>query len=49
MTKIKPLETWRREIPLGGNIPSGWRMAWREPRRRVGVYYPAPFHWVIRT
>jgi hypothetical protein len=23
-------------------------MAWYEPRRRVGVYYPAPMHWVMR-
>lgn len=24
-------------------------MAWYEPRRRVGVYYPAPLHWILRT
>lgn len=29
-------------------MPSGWRMAWYEPPRRVGVYYPAPLHWVLR-
>jgi hypothetical protein len=23
-------------------------MAWYEPRRRVGVYYPAPLHWLLR-
>lgn len=22
-------------------------MAWYEPRRRVGVYFPAPMHWVM--
>jgi hypothetical protein len=24
-------------------------MAWYEPRRRIGVYYPAPLHWVLRV
>jgi hypothetical protein len=24
-------------------------MAWYEPRRRVGVYYPAPLHWLLRA
>jgi hypothetical protein len=23
-------------------------MAWYEPRRRVGVYYPAPLNWIAR-
>lgn len=39
----------RREAGHGGVIPSGWRMAWYEPPRRVGVYYPAPLHWVLRA
>jgi len=30
-------------------VPSGWRMAWYEPPRRIGVYYPAPLHWVLRA
>jgi len=30
-------------------IPPGWRMAWYEPRRRVGVYFPAPLHMVCRA
>ncbi|HUO34944.1 MAG TPA: hypothetical protein VMU43_08120 [Candidatus Acidoferrum sp.] len=38
----------RREIGHGGNIPRGWRMAWYEPRRRVGVYAPAVFAWLLR-
>jgi hypothetical protein len=38
----------RREVGHGGMIPRGWRMAWYEPRRRIGVYYPAPLHWVLR-
>ena len=29
-------------------IPRGWQMAWYEPRRRIGVYYPAPLHWLLR-
>jgi hypothetical protein len=38
----------RREVSHGGVVPDGWRMAWYEPPRRVGVYYPAPLHWVLR-
>lgn len=38
----------RREVGHGGVIPEGWRLAWYEPPRRVGVYYPAPLHWVLR-
>ena len=32
----------------GAVIPRGWRLAWYEPRRRVGVYFPAPLHLVLR-
>jgi hypothetical protein len=39
----------RREVGHGGAVPRRWRMAWYEPRRRVGVYYPAPLHWLART
>jgi len=39
----------RREVGHGGTIPSGWRLAWYEPRRRVGVYFPAPLHWACRV
>jgi hypothetical protein len=39
----------RREVAHGGMIPWGWQMAWYEPRRRVGVYFPAPLHWVLRA
>lgn len=39
----------RREAGHGGSVPRGWHMAWYEPRRRVGVYYPAPLHWVLRA
>lgn len=38
----------RHEASHGGNVPRGWRMAWYEPRRRIGVYYPAPLHWLLR-
>jgi hypothetical protein len=38
-----------REVGHGGMIPRGFQMAWYEPRRRVGVYFPAPLHWVIRA
>ncbi len=39
----------RKEVGHGGVVPSGWGMAWYEPPRRVGVYYPAPLHWVLRA
>jgi len=39
----------RMEAGHGAAIPRGWQMAWYEPRRRVGVYYPAPLHWVLRA
>lgn len=39
----------RREAGHGGFVPRGWHMAWYEPRRRVGVYYPAPVHWLLRV
>jgi hypothetical protein len=39
----------RREAGHGGVIPRGWRMAWYEPRRRVGVYFPAPAHLICRA
>jgi hypothetical protein len=39
----------RREVTHGGVIPRGWQMAWYEPRRRVGVYYPKPLHWILRV
>jgi hypothetical protein len=39
----------RREVGHGGIIPRGWQMAWYEPRRRLGVYYPAPLNWMLRA
>jgi hypothetical protein len=38
-----------KEVPQGGVVPSGWRMAWYEPRCQVGVYAAMPLHWVART
>lgn len=38
-----------REITWGAKIPSGWQMAWYEPRRHVAVYFPAPLHWLARA
>jgi len=40
---------WRREAGHGGIVPRGWRLAWYEPRRRVGVYYPPLLHWMARA
>lgn len=39
----------RREVGHGGEIPKGWRLAWYEPRRRLGVYFPAPLHRIARA
>jgi hypothetical protein len=39
---------FRREAGHGGVMPRGWRMAWYEPQRRVGVYFPAPLHRILR-
>lgn len=39
----------RREAGHGAIIPRGWHMAWYEPRRRVGIYYPVPLHWILRA
>jgi len=41
--------TIRRELSHGASVPRGWRFAWYEPRRRVGVYYPSPLHWLLRV
>lgn len=50
-TKKAGREAFRlcREIGHGRRIPRGWRMAWYEPRRRLGVYCLAPFHWLARA
>jgi hypothetical protein len=46
---MKSFPRLRKEISHGGRIPRGWRFAWYEPRRRIGVYYPPPFHWILRA
>ncbi|HKW87571.1 MAG TPA: hypothetical protein VJN21_02325 [Candidatus Acidoferrales bacterium] len=38
----------KRELGHGREPRRGWRMAWYEPRRRVGVYFPAPLHLLAR-
>jgi hypothetical protein len=43
------MKNFRREIGHGGIVPRGWRLAWYEPRRRVGVYFPFPLHWIARA
>jgi hypothetical protein len=49
MKEALKVRRFRREVSRGGVIPRGWRMAWYEPRRRVGVYYPAPISWIVRA
>jgi hypothetical protein len=39
----------RRECGHDALWPTGWRMAWYEPARGVGVFYPMPLHWVARA
>ena len=46
LTKLPKL--LKKEVSLGGAVPRGWRMAWYEPRRHVGVYYPAPLNRIMR-
>jgi hypothetical protein len=41
--------TFGKEVSHGGVIPPGWKLAWYEPRRRIGVYYPAPLHRIFRA
>jgi hypothetical protein len=41
--------TLRREVGHEGEIPRGWKLAWYEPRRRLGVYFPTPLHRVARA
>ncbi len=38
----------RCDLGHGAQPPRGWRLAWYEPRRRVGVFFPAPLHWLAR-
>jgi hypothetical protein len=45
---MKLLRGVRREVTHGGIVPRGWQMAWYEPRRRTGVYYPRPLNWLLR-
>ena len=37
------------ELGHGREPRRGWRLAWYEPRRRVGVYLPAPWHLAARA
>lgn len=40
--------SFRKELSLGERVPRCYGMAWYEPRRNVGVYFPVPFHSVVR-
>lgn len=37
------------ELGHGAQPRRGWRLAWYEPRRRVGVFLPTPLHRLART
>jgi len=39
----------RCDLGHGAEPRRGWRLAWYEPRRRVGVFFPAPLHWLARA
>jgi len=45
---MRMFKEMRREVGHGGAVPHGWGLAWYEPQRRMGVYYPVPLHWVLR-
>jgi hypothetical protein len=46
---MKLFTALRREVGHGGNVPAGYQLAWYEPRRRIGVYFPVPLHWALRA
>lgn len=37
------------ELAHGAEPRRGWKLAWYEPRRRVGVFLPMPLHLVARA
>jgi hypothetical protein len=37
------------ELGHGAEPPRGWKLAWYEPRRHVGIFYPSPLHLVARA
>jgi hypothetical protein len=37
------------ELGHGATPRHGWRLAWYEPRRRVGIFLPAPLHLLARA
>jgi hypothetical protein len=39
----------RAEVAHGGKAPRCWRLAWYEPKRRLGVYFPSPLHLALRA
>ncbi len=39
----------KRELGHGAAPRRGWRLAWYEPRRRVGIFFPAPLHRIARA
>jgi len=45
---MKLFSGFRREVGHGARVPPRYQLAWYEPRRRIGVYFPAPLHWVLR-
>lgn len=39
----------RDELGHGAEARRGWKLAWYEPRRRVGIFLPAPLHRLARA
>lgn len=37
------------ELGHGAEPRRGWRLAWYDPRRRIGVFLPAPLHLLARA
>lgn len=39
----------KHELGHGAAPRLGWKLAWYEPRRRVGVFFPTPLHRIARV
>lgn len=37
------------ELEHGADPRRGWKLAWYEPRRHVGIFFPVPLHRIARA
>ena len=45
---MKVKVTWAYLRGEGGQLPTWYGRAWRDPMRAVDVCFPIPLHWVAR-